>query len=1455
LIYSFRWVGLPLILLLVLAIGYLPMSWQQQFYFGALLIGGAIVAGRMLPGRAGTLIMVLFSMCATTRYAMWRIGSLVHYFTSPWQVVNRWNALFMLLLIGAEAYSFLILYLGYMQTIAPLRRPPVAMPGEQQDWPTVDLMIPTYNEPMEVVRYTALAAKQLDWPEDKLKIFILDDGDREEFRKFAQDAGVGYIARPEHSHAKAGNINYALARTTGDLVAIFDCDHVPTRSFLQVTVGWFLRDLKLAMLQTPHHFYSADPFERNLGNFRRVPNEGELFYGIIQDTNDLWNATFFCGSCAVIRREALMQVGGIAQETVTEDAHTSLRMQKLGWNTAYINLAQAAGLATETLGGHIKQRVRWARGMAQILRTDNPLLARGLNLPQRLCYLTAMLHFMYALPRLVFLSAPILYLVFGKLNIPGYWVTILVFALPHLVMATMTNSRIQGEKRYSFWNEIYESVLSPYILLPTLFAMISPKFGKFNVTAKGQNTMEDYFDSKLARPFLAILGLNALGLAMAVPRYLYWDRMHPGTILMNVLWTCFNCVIMGAALSICWEKKQMRTSVRVTTKLPVMIENGGVVCAGSLVDMSVSGAAVMVAGRFSPGERVTLNFPSEDADTMFPARIVGIGSGQVRVFFDMSSLEQQEAITRVLYLAADRWLDWSDGRRRDSIFGSLLGVFAASFRGFGQMIGLMFRRKSGGKSRMPALARNVATILLILGAVFFLLRRAHGETPLQTRSAAGHAAGALAVELPLREMGAREGILLDSTNRNQAIAIALPDDVLMDSGTLHLKYTLPESKEATSTLEVLLNDTMLAAITPSATELALGHGEATIPLPVELLVRQNRLTLRLSDAAETGSCLAVQPVTAPIQVDADTVFELHEEHLVLANDLSLLPEPFVQRTAAQGSKLPVVFATQPTGHTLQAAGVLASWFGSQAQQGQTLYSVSLGSLPLGNAVVLLTDGQSIPGLATAATDQASITTMANPIDPYGKLLVLAAKHPDELLALTQALSLGQLSLSGEKASMGSLRLPPRRMPDDAPRWIHTRRVSLQAFNGGAELNTVDSNPLNLYLRFSPDYNYGPNRDIYVHLDYGTDAAALDPRSNLVIRLNGVPADSVPVRGSKGKVKQQANLALGPLPASVFANTLQAQFYFVPPSGRDCGSNHFAGRIGSSSFLDLGEASHLAQLPELHLFSNAGFPFTRIADLGETAVLLPEHATEHELNLYLDLLSYFASQTGYPALRVETGTISEAARFGGDGQKDLLVLGANEDLQAMPEINKRLPLQLGSDGWQLSKYAQVGETFQKTLRRIRTAVFGGVAPEEEEDIAPGGVLEQIRSPYASDRSLVLLLARDADALEPMTAALMEELPHDGITGSVSLWEGGNFVSHDYSTPGYALGDVDTLTKLKILLPDHPWLLMIGFSVIVFALSLWLEIWLQSRIRRRLMGVPFNLDGKPNPGALQPETVKF
>ncbi len=185
-----------------------------------------------------------------------------------------------LVLLFAETYASDRAGAGLLPVIWPLNRQPVPLPKDTTQWPTVDLFVPTYNEDLSVVKNTIYAALGIDWPKDKIKIWILDDGGRAEFRQFADEVGVEYIARTTHEHAKAGNINNALKYAKGEFVSIFDCDHVPTRSFLQMTMGWFLKEKELAMMQTPHHFFSPDPFERNLGRFRKTPNEGTLFYGL-----------------------------------------------------------------------------------------------------------------------------------------------------------------------------------------------------------------------------------------------------------------------------------------------------------------------------------------------------------------------------------------------------------------------------------------------------------------------------------------------------------------------------------------------------------------------------------------------------------------------------------------------------------------------------------------------------------------------------------------------------------------------------------------------------------------------------------------------------------------------------------------------------------------------------------------------------------------------------------------------------------------------------------------------------------------------------------------------------------------------------------------------------------------------------------------------------------------------
>lgn len=702
-----QWAVLLFATMLALLIISVPLDFAAQCVFAIGCFVAALVL-RKQSGRFPVLVLITLSLTVSMRYMYWRISSTLAF--------ESWlDICFGYGLLAAELYSLLVLTLGYLQTAWPLRRKPQMLTMPPAEWPTVDVFIPSYNESLDIVSLTIFAAQAIDWPQDKLRVHVLDDGRREEFREFCDNIGVNYLVRSDNKHAKAGNLNEALKVTDGEFVAIFDADHVPTRSFLQICMGWFYKDPKLAMLQTPHFFFSPDPFEKNLNTFRSVPNEGELFYGLVQDGNDLWNAAFFCGSCAVMRRTALMEIGGIATETLTEDAHTALKMNRAGYNTAYLAIPQAAGLATENLARHIRQRVRWARGMAQIFRVDNPLKGRGLRLGQRLCYLNAMLHFFYGLPRLIFLTAPLTYLFFGAHIFQASALMITAYVLPHVLHASLTNSRIQGRFRHSFWNEVYETVLAWYILGPVLLALVNPKLGGFNVTDKGGIITDDHFDWKLARPYMVLLGLNVAGLGFGIWQLIHGDPNAVTTILINMAWTLYNVIISSAAMAVASETRQVRSEPRVTAELPVRIKlDDGSIIDGKTLDFSQKGIGLRLPAGVSIARnaRIEVSMMRNAQEKVFPAMVVFSRNDMVGAQFHELSLRQQSELVRLTFSRADIWDNNWGKSRPDTPLKALREVAGIGMNGVRQLFKatLILMRSRRAQRRAPAPAAAPSTV-------------------------------------------------------------------------------------------------------------------------------------------------------------------------------------------------------------------------------------------------------------------------------------------------------------------------------------------------------------------------------------------------------------------------------------------------------------------------------------------------------------------------------------------------------------------------------------------------------------------------------------------------------------------------------------------------------------------------------------------------------------------------
>ncbi|WP_225913906.1 glycosyltransferase family 2 protein [Leptolyngbya ohadii] len=656
-----------LILSVPLIITPLPAIQQGIIALFLIAVGWTIVQSeqRQINRRVGEhlhLFLAWISIIATLRYLYYRVSYTLN--------LDGWvNATFSLLLFAAELYAAGTLLISYFQTLRLRDRAPVDLANyPEEDWFTVDVYIPTYNEEVEIVRKTVLAAMTIDYPEDKKRVYVLDDGrkfpDRRlKLLKMCQELGCTLLTRDNNDHAKAGNINTALRRTSGELILILDCDHIPARQFLKQTIGFFYKS-DVALVQTPHWFYNADPFERNLLTGGQVPVHNELFYKVIQKGNDFWNAAFFCGSAAVIRKGYLLEVGGIATETVTEDCHTSLRLHDRGYQSVYYDKIMVAGLAPENFSAYVGQQVRWARGMAQILRIENPLLNPRLNLsvPQRLCYFSACSHFFFGFPRLMYAFAPVLYLLFGISLVRGLGLETLAYALPHISLGLYANYITNKTTRFSFWNEVFENAMAFHAGIVTILALLNPRLGSFKVTDKNlQMSDRRIFDWRSSWVTLGVCVLLVLSLVV-VPFWLIDYPEAKEAIIINAVWAFFTLSLLVAALMVGFEQPQVRRAHRLKRQLQAVVYCGDrVTTNGRTIDISEAGANLLLDSWVDLPDIVELelcgDFEARVSLSAHVTRIQPTPENQVRIaveFVDVSQA-QADALVRVIYSDVAEW--------------------------------------------------------------------------------------------------------------------------------------------------------------------------------------------------------------------------------------------------------------------------------------------------------------------------------------------------------------------------------------------------------------------------------------------------------------------------------------------------------------------------------------------------------------------------------------------------------------------------------------------------------------------------------------------------------------------------------------------------------------------------------------------------------------------------------
>ncbi|MDP9349649.1 MAG: glycosyltransferase, partial [Gemmatimonadota bacterium] len=493
---------------------------------------------------------------------------------SVYYIVWRWTATlnpdalwFSVPLALAETWAVLTAFITIHSVWRLRHREPLpAAPG----W-SVDVFITCYDEPLEVIRRTAVGARAIRYPHTT---YILDDGKREEVRAMAQDLGVEYIRRDGNEHAKAGNLNNALLHSRGDYILQLDADHVPLPHILDRLLGFFGEDPKLAFVQSPQDFYNTDGFTYDLDeSARRIWEEQRLFFTIIQPGKDARNAAFFCGSCAVIRRAALDDIGGFSTHSITEDIETSLRLHARGWSSAFYGESLAYGLAPGSATAFHTQHLRWGQGAMQVLRKFNPLTYPGLTLSQRISYFGSLTAYVSGVQRLILYTAPLVFFFTGAFPVRAPEGEFLARFVPFLVLSFVL-SELMARGTFHAWISERYGMAKFWTHTRAVASYFSRRPLRFNVTPKGPGDVP----FRSYAPHVVLMGttLAAVLWAVAARRYGWVDYHVPGwssgALLINLLWAALNFALAAAVVQLSRRVRQQRGDYRFRDEFPISLK-------------------------------------------------------------------------------------------------------------------------------------------------------------------------------------------------------------------------------------------------------------------------------------------------------------------------------------------------------------------------------------------------------------------------------------------------------------------------------------------------------------------------------------------------------------------------------------------------------------------------------------------------------------------------------------------------------------------------------------------------------------------------------------------------------------------------------------------------------------------------------------------------------------------
>jgi cellulose synthase (UDP-forming) len=515
-------------------------------------------------------LAVGLSAALALHYLIWRIGSSLNLSSSAATALSLAMLAAELVLLASAFLQLLFSALPGPDAQAEIQAAAAALAADRRrdpgSLPKVAVLVPSCGEPLEVVERSLRGCLDLDYP--NFEVWLLDDGARPELERLGAQLGCRYQARPQRTHAKAGNLNAALPQLQVELLAVFDADVVPSRTFLNRTVGLF-RDPHVGFVQTPQTYMNADPVMRNLRLERWLLPDEESFYRWIQPNRQRLGAVVCAGTSFVMRLSSLRQVGGFETQTASEDLATGIRLVAAGYRGLYLPEKLSAGLAPFTLQAMARQRSRWASGTIQTLRTGaNPLTIAGLTPIQRLAYGEGILHWAMVLPQLVLLLVPISIGLFGIVPYRVDSQGLLTAAFPFFLSQLLLLPWLCGRSRAALMPELYRWVF----VLPLAASVVMTLLGRpqgFQVTPKSMPTAAKVGPSKrLLLPLLMLLGIQLLSqVNLTLHHGSFSGPAAGGALQVTLIWGWINSLLLLAAIRICWDRKRSDTTPWFTLQL------------------------------------------------------------------------------------------------------------------------------------------------------------------------------------------------------------------------------------------------------------------------------------------------------------------------------------------------------------------------------------------------------------------------------------------------------------------------------------------------------------------------------------------------------------------------------------------------------------------------------------------------------------------------------------------------------------------------------------------------------------------------------------------------------------------------------------------------------------------------------------------------------------------------